>query len=62
MPTNPKVTLTLTETEADALLAAAVAGQYEYCDTIDGDPDASSQAKAAKIAALSRALAKLRDA
>lgn len=62
MPTNPKVTLTLTETEAEALLCAALAGQYEYVDTVKGDPGRSAQAKTATAAALDRAITKLRDA
>lgn len=56
------VTLTLTEDEATALYNAALAGQYEYCDTIDHDPDRTVKAKRQIVADLDRAIAKLRDA
>lgn len=62
MASTTKVTLSLTETEAQALLAAALAGQHEYVDSVKGDPDSSGHVKTARVAALDRAIAKLREA
>jgi len=52
--------LRLTAKEAEALFGAALAGEYEFRDTVGRDPDASAQAKTATLAALDRALDKLR--
>lgn len=55
-----RIKLDLTEAEAEALLGAAIAGEYEFTETVEGDPSGSHQAKSAQIAALGRAMRKLR--
>jgi len=59
---SPKITLHLTEAEANALYGAAKAGEYEWVDVTQRAPDLTPQGRAAAVAALGRALAKLRAA
>ena len=56
------VTVRLTEFEANALYAAAVAGQYEVSEVVQRDPDAKPGDAARHDAALDRAIKKLRNA
>ncbi len=56
------VSVRLTELEADVLLDAAVAGEYEVSETWEKDPDAKPGDAARRNAALTRAMAKLRAA
>lgn len=56
------VVLRLTRAELDALYGMVVAGEQEWLDVVDHDPDASPQKKTATYAAGRRAKQKLRDA
>jgi hypothetical protein len=59
---SDEVVLHLTRAEAGALFGMVVAGEQEWLDVVDQDPDASPQKKTATHAAGRRAKQKLRDA
>jgi hypothetical protein len=57
-----EILLHLTEAEAAALYGMAAAGQYEWAEVIDRDPDATPQGRAATLKAGERAMRKLQEA